>query len=192
MFFGSTCLLCTASAGPVCARCAQGLVAGGRVDVPGLASCRSVFVLDDACRTVIAAMKYRGQHGIARWLGQELAPAIPRLADVVTWVPATPERRRRRGFDQAELLARSAASSAGVPCVQLLRRASNDARQTGLSRAERQRGPAVEVVARCEPLVVLVDDVMTTGSSLRVAADALRQGGATRVVGIVVAATPAR
>jgi len=105
-------------------------------------------------------------------------------------VPATPERRRSRGFDQAEEFARSLARLSGVPVVRLLSRGHDDRRQTGLTREQRLRGPTLTACRRTSGFVVVVDDVITTGSSLVVATAALRDVGAERVVGVVAAATP--
>ena len=111
--------------------------------------------------------------------------------DVVTWAPTSARRRRRRGYDQAELLARAVAWRLGVPCRRLLRRV-DDPRgpQTGRTRAERLAGPTFVARRRVRGVVLVVDDVVTTGATLRAAETALLAGGARSVRSIAAAATP--
>jgi competence protein ComFC len=194
----SGCVVCHKTAGPVCATCKAALRPAGQLTVPGLDRCRGGFALDDHSRPIIAAFKYRRQRRIARWLANEFADLVPQSADVITWVPATPERRRTRGFDQAQELARALSRLTSVPAVELLGRHSDDQRQTGRSRAERLVGPALCSVRPAPQFVVLIDDVVTTGSSMRSAAAAIRRGPRSagevaepqRIVGVAIAATP--
>ena len=111
--------------------------------------------------------------------------------DVVTWVPTTVMCRAQRGFDQAELLARSTARGLGVRSRRLLLRAPGPG-QTSLPGQKRRSGPVLR--ARRVPVgaqILLVDDVVTTGTSLTAASDALLAVGARSVRPVVVAATPA-
>jgi predicted amidophosphoribosyltransferase len=79
-----------------------------------------------------------------------------------------------------------------VPCLRLLERRGPDAAQTGRSRRDRLRGPRFVGHPRARGRrVVLVDDVVTTGATLRAATLALRRAGARSVVPAAVAATPA-
>jgi predicted amidophosphoribosyltransferase len=117
---------------------------------------------------------------------------------VVTWAPTTPARRRRRGYDQAELLARAAAATLGVPCRNLLRRTDRAGPQTGRARAERLVAPAFATAFATAPAygvdaargrVLVVDDVVTTGATLRAAAATLEAAGGIHVVAVAAAAT---
>jgi predicted amidophosphoribosyltransferase len=112
---------------------------------------------------------------------------------VVTWIPTTGVRRRRRGFDQAGLLARAVARRWSIPSRSLLRRVDGPA-QTGRSLVDRREG--VAVVARASAAtyrgrpVILVDDVVTTGATLRSGAAALRLAGIPWIGAVAVARTP--
>ena len=108
---------------------------------------------------------------------------------LVTWAPTSPRRRRDRGFDQAQLLARAVARRLGLPARATLRRTSSTP-QTGLDARARHLGPAFRALRPSPGSVVLVDDVVTTGATLEAAASALRAAGATTVIGVTAAATP--
>jgi len=190
MLFNVGCVTCEAATGPVCSGCTAALLPADAPAIAGVDVTRAAFLLDDRATSIIAALKYQRQRRIARWLGAAAEPLLPRAADVITWVPATPERRRSRGYDQAEQLARELASRSGVPARKLLVRHASDQRQTGQSRTARAKGPNLSMATRGSEFVVVVDDVITTGSSIRVAAANLRQGGAQRIVAVAAAVTP--
>jgi predicted amidophosphoribosyltransferase len=106
-----------------------------------------------------------------------------------TWVPLGPRRRRARGFDQAEVLARCVGSLSGVPVRRFLRRTLEtdpQARRPGRDRHRALRGAFVSVRTP-PPRVILVDDVMTSGATAAACAAALREAGA-EVVGVLTAA----
>ena len=151
-----------------------------------------LFSHDGVGREFIHALKYRGERAIARWLGDSLALAHlaaagegaqsgPGPVELVTWAPTTAAHRRSRGFDQAEVLARAAGKALRVRPRGFLRRVGA-AVQTGAGRAERLAGP--RFVARAGVAgrrVLLVDDVLTTGATLRSAAATLLDAGAASV-----------
>jgi predicted amidophosphoribosyltransferase len=150
-----------------------------------------VCAYDGAGVALVAALKFRGERGVARWAASALV-ASPALADldVATWLPTTRARRRQRGVDQAEVLARAIGRAGGVPVRSLLRRLPGPA-QAGRSAVERRAGPAFDAVALAPGArVLLVDDVVTTGASASAAARALRSAGARGVVVACLARTP--
>lgn len=118
-------------------------------------------------------------------------PFDPVPFDIVTWAPTSARRRRRRGYDQSELLARAVARRLGLPCRRLLTR-DRSCHQTGRSRQERlDNGPVFKARPLRRPSRVLViDDVVTTGSTLRAAGHALDLAGAAKVVLFAAASTP--
>jgi predicted amidophosphoribosyltransferase len=108
--------------------------------------------------------------------------------DLVTWAPTSAERRRERGFDQAELLARAVGRRLRLPVKGLLERRPG-APQTGRNATDRHLGPRF-TTKPSPPAVLLVDDVVTTGATLAAAASALRLGGANRVLAVTAGRTP--
>ena len=141
----------------------------------------------------MARLKYRNHRGGLKWLAEATAAALPAEVAVsctLTWAPTTDLRRRQRGFDHAELLATAIAGALGQPLERLLRRDPGPP-QTGLTPAQRRANPPV-FTAFGHPggCVVVVDDVVTTGTTLSAAGAKLRDAGATSVIGLVAAATP--
>jgi predicted amidophosphoribosyltransferase len=145
----------------------------------------SPFAHEGPARELVAALKFRGLLAAADLLAAPLASGGTALWDSATIVPvpADPRRRRRRGFDHAALIAEALARRTGRPLVACLRRPPAP-RQLGAGRGARQaRVAAIAPVASgaVPQTVVLVDDVHTTGATLRACAAALRAQGANRV-----------
>ena len=140
--------------------------------------------------------KYRNHRALAVLFADRLV-AVLRTSieiesiDVLTWVPTTRERRTARGHDQAETLARFMGRSLGVPVRKLLVR-ETFGHQTGQSRENRLVGVSLRARSIHIPTTVLVvDDVVTTGATMRIAQRVLYQAGAARVICAAVASTPA-
>ena len=148
---------------------------------------------EGAAAELVRALKYGRETAAVTPIADRIASVASagQDADLVTWVPCSPTRRSERGFDPAELLARAIARRLGLRVRSLLRRL-DDEPQTARTREGRLAGPRMAVRRRRVPgVVMVVDDVCTTGSTLRVAATALRAGGAASVVAAVATVAPA-
>ena len=144
---------------------------------------RAPFVYDGPVAAAIRGMKFSGWHALAGHLAGAMAEVAERPVDAVTWVPLSSRRRARRGFDQAEQLARAVAARLQRPAVRLLRRVRDTRAQARLAGRDRRSALAGAFTAvRAPPAtVLLVDDVLTTGSTAGTCAEALVEAGAGRV-----------
>jgi predicted amidophosphoribosyltransferase len=186
------CPLCGRPARPrACTACLAGLPASpGLPRIVGLDRCHALWAYDGATRDLVTELKYRRRRDLVPRVAELLAAtARPPGGALVTWAPTAADRRRRRGADHAELLARALARRWSLRCRPLLRRRPGPP-QTGRDAAARRRHPGFEVAGPVPRAVVVVDDVATTGATLRAAARALRGAGAVEVVGVVMARTP--
>jgi ComF family protein len=152
---------------------------------------------------LIADFKFNGRIELASALARRLSRAVKHDGrPLPTWVlpvPLAPQRLAERGYNQAWELARRVASALGCRAeARLLQRLLPGPHQAELGLAQRLsnlRGAYTVDRSRRLSLqgqhVALVDDVMTSGATLREAAAALRRGGAARVDAWVLARTPA-
>jgi ComF family protein len=145
----------------------------------------------------VVALKYRGRHKTAerlsvRLLESERCRRILSASEVLVAVPLHPDRESDRGFNQAHLLAIALARGCGRPASGGLARTRNTRTQTDLSAGERRRNVRDAFAVSSDSgfagaAVTLVDDVTTTGATLRECAATLRACGAREVRSITVA-----
>jgi ComF family protein len=173
------------------------LAAGGAIDAFLAAF---LFEKKGPLQSALHLLKYSGMHSLGVWFGREVGEAMrddPAFgsADRLVPVPLHPARLRERGYNQAERICAGIAGVTGVPvAARALARARNTPSQTTLKIHEREenvRG-AFRAGARCAEAVrgktvVLVDDVMTTGSTVIACALVLRAAGAAKVLAATVA-----
>ena len=200
--------------GPACERCGLPFASSQagdsfdllcglcRQDEPGFDTARSYGLYAGNLRKAILHLKFHGREYLGHRLGALLARTWEALpvpdSALVAPVPLHPSRRRERGFNQAELLARGLVRSlrkekTGLRLVAgSLRRMRATVPQVGLSVSARHENVSgVFSVVRPEEVrnrtVVLVDDVMTTGATLSACAAALKRAGAERVLALSLA-----
>ena len=115
--------------------------------------------------------------------------------DAITWVPVSCERLRKRGYDQARLLAASVCVDWHVAPQETLRKTVDNPAQSGLSDAAERRANVLGVYEAVHPEEIrgkrflLIDDVLTTGSTLAECARVLREAGAADVLCLTLAMT---
>ena len=152
---------------------------------PGMASLVGLAPYEAGAREAVLGLKRRRDTELIDWVVERWIATLPPDVGGVTWVPTTPGRRRRRRFDQGEELGRALARRTGLPAHRLLRRTATS---EGATRSGRRRA---DFTLFEEPPVgrslVLVDDVSTTGASLRQAAAMLRLAGSGPVHARVIA-----
>jgi ComF family protein len=197
---------------PLCDRCGDPLPSWRVISLP-LATCprcrrrppyvaraAAVGTYDGALRAIVHAIKYEGRRSLARpvaaLMRQGGCGAVLDGADFVVPVPLHPSKRRSRGFNQALDLARHL----GPRPVRALKRTRATPSQTGLPAAQRHRNmrdafaPAWRAPNLTGTIVVLVDDVSTTGATIDSCARVLTQMGAREVRAVTAAlvVTPPR
>jgi ComF family protein len=156
----------------------------------------AAFVHAGNLRRALQRLKYGGSGSIAEPLAGAAVPALEALTRVSGPLPLVPvpvhaARLRQRGYNQAALLASGLGSRTGLPVLDILERGRSTARQHGLGKAARLhnlRGAfALRDGGRSPPMVILVDDILTTSATLESCASVLRQAGAAAVYGFAIA-----
>jgi ComF family protein len=167
-------------AGGICAACRSGLRAFDRAFSFGF--------YEGSLRSLVHLFKYSGMKPLARHLGEYLCRAVEGSDsyDAVVPVPLHWRKRWRRGFNQADLLAREVAARRQTTMLRALRRRQPTATQAGLTSAGRRRNVAGAFVLRPgievrDKRILLVDDVMTTGATANACASVLKREGARSV-----------
>lgn len=168
----------------VCAACRR---------TSALSSVRVSVTYEGYAQSLIWYLKFEGAQAVARELARFMAPnaAQARPDTAIVPLPTASSRVRRRGYDQAKLLAKEISRQTGLPLLDALKR-YGQAHQVGASRQQRLRqlNAAFTVRGRMSLMaerVILVDDVTTTGASLEAAAAALKRAGAKHIEAVVFA-----
>jgi ComF family protein len=183
LIFPPRCGGCGAQGVPWCDRCAASLEPVAPTTLNGIPLV-AAGQLDGALQRAIHTYKYRPRPGLAAVLAEPLrrAVAAARLdLGGLAYIPLHPQRRRERGFNQAERLAAALAGPLGIPVVGGLARVRPTPAQVGLSQPERRVnmvGAFAWTAATPPPSrLALVDDVCTTGATLTAAAEAVARAG---------------
>ena len=156
---------------------------------PRIARTRSAVAYGELSRSIAIRLKYGRKVALARTMARFMAPLVRRDEKGAILVPVPLHRSRlwNRGFNQSALVASELCRATGLPSQpRLLRRVRRTPALKGMSVSQRRRtvsgafrvDPAVDLEGRT---VVLVDDVLTTGSTAEACAKALRKAGAARI-----------
>ncbi|MBH8604135.1 ComF family protein [Thermoactinomyces sp. CICC 10522] len=161
---------------------------------------RSPVVYSGKAKEWVSSFKYRGKESLATPMGRWMAEVVQTHfahtgISVITFVPLHKEKKAERGFNQSELLARVIGARLGLPVLPLLGREKDLASQSRRNRQERLlalkgafqiEGEGCEKCIR-DRTVLIVDDVYTTGTTLRECAKPLLVSGASRVYSVTFA-----
>ena len=145
----------------------------------------ALFLYDEISRKLIYGFKYENVLGILYGLARECVPRINDSTNLISWVPASRTQISKRGYDQSQFLVRAISKITAIPVRRLLRR-RNDIPQTHkIDTQSRRMGPdlcpCASKVDLSQKRVLLVDDVITTGTSMRKAQNIIYEMGAKRV-----------
>lgn len=178
----------------VCAACEKSLP---YAEVPlcedaGFGRCATPLRYEGMVRESLLRFKFHGVQSAAEGYGALLAQCVAEelggAFDLVTWVPVSKKRERGRGYDQAYLLARETAKHWGIKPVRMLRKVRHNAAQSGLSSAA-ERHKNVLGVYKAEHAerikgarILLIDDILTTGSTMGECVRVLKEAGAESAV----------
>ncbi len=178
---------------PACVVCNRlnntGKTCSGCYNKTKLSGASISYRFEGQTKELIYAMKYLGKRSVARYLAGQL-PAIKNSADMIlSYVPSDGKTRRQRGYDQAELLARSYAKLNGLQFATVLTRACHT-KQVGLSRARRLQNIQGNFVCYKDVAgksIVLIDDVITTAATVSECSKTLKESGAKRIWALAIA-----
>ena len=159
--------------------------------------CMSLLPYEGICRESITRFKFGGRQfyaeTYAKWLAALIRGELDGTFDVMTWVPVSKRRRRKRGYDQSELLCRGAAEHLGAEAVCALYKTRDNPAQSTMKNAEERKRNVKNVFAVSRPeqirgkRVLLTDDILTTGITMQTCARELLRAGASQVVGCTLA-----
>ena len=181
----------------ICPRCQQELpwALGAEAEQTGefFSLCASPLWYHDQVRASFHRYKFKGVRGYSRTYGRLVAQCVQdHLAgryDLITWVPLSRARLRQRGYDQAMLLASAAALELDDVAAETLCKVRDTEAQSGLGKNDAsRRANVLSAYQVTDPALVegrrvlLIDDIVTTGSTLSECARVLRTAGATDVV----------
>ena len=169
---------------PACAAAMQPLSAG-KTQAAGLEAV-AAYDYDGPAARLVQRYKYGGSRYLSAFMAQAMLRAFIETGmsfDYLCHVPLHPKKRRKRGFDQAALLANRLAALTGRPHVDAIRRIRNTPSQTKLTMAQRKQNMrgAFEAVLPITGRVLLIDDVFTTGATAAECASVLKSAGAQSV-----------
>ncbi len=186
----------------MCAKCCNTVSRtrnGGAQSGEFFSSCVSPLYYENEVRDAILRFKFNDATAYAPLFGEFMADCIEENLkgryDIITWVPLSSKRLKKRGYDQAMLLAMSAALKLDDVAVELLVKHTEVPAQSGVGSAEKRRANISGVYAVTDEELVrgkrilLIDDIITTGSTLSECAKTLKYSGAKEVVCCTLART---
>lgn len=206
LFFPPRCAFCRHILRPdetgMCSRCEKTIPRtknGGRQSGEFFSLCISPLYYEGYVRSSILRFKFQGAAHYADLYGSLIAECVKEHLsgsyDIITWVPLSSKRLRKRGYDQAMLLAMSTALKLDDVALELLVKHTDVPAQSGIGGAERRRANISGVYRISDEefvrgkRILLIDDIITTGSTLSECAKMFKMAGAAEVYCATLART---
>ncbi len=185
----------------ICPDCQEGLpwLAGTSAQrrLEHVELCASALRYDGLVKACVRRYKFRRRQGYARILGPLTAQCahdhLPQDFDLISWPPLSPKGLRRRGFDQARLLAAAVARDRGMEETPLFKKRNSTGQQSRIRGYAQRKANVLGAYFLPDPKavagkrVLLVDDVVTTGATLEECARVLLTAGAKEVFAVTLA-----
>ena len=164
---------------------------GGKQRGNFFTACLSPLYYEREVRDALLRYKFQQRSAYCEAFGVLLADCVAEFldaeVDLVSWVPLSRKRLKKRGYDQAQLLSQAVARELDLPCVPVLEKTVHTQQQSKTGSAEKRRAnisgayrvlPGAEVSGKT---VLLIDDIVTTGATFSECARMLCMAGANRV-----------
>ena len=205
LIFPSKCVLCGRLLGKdetdLCRSCRTDTPehAPAHIKFPYIAQWHALWYYEGKVRESLLRYKFSGRSVYSRTYGQLLAMKLHKediRADVVVWVPISARRKRKRGYDQVQLIAQVLSRELGIPAVAALRKHRHTPPQSTLKDASQRRANILGAYSLTDrklilgKKVLLLDDILTTGATACECARTLLTAGAKEVLFAAVAAAP--
>lgn len=194
LLFPPKCAFCGRLLGPeedgICTRCVQSLPWNGTAPrkLDFTTGAAAPLFYEGQVRQAMLRYKFNGAPARGAVFGRLIAEDLRKRNlldfDVVTWAPLSSRRLRRRGYDQARLLASSAAEALGMEARPLLKKIRQNRTQSGIASAEERRANVSGCYAVTDPAlaegrrILLIDDIITSGATVSECARMLMLAGA--------------
>lgn len=171
----------------------------GKEKISFVACCTVLWYYKENVRSSLLRYKFSGRRSYSAAYARLLAMKLQEseLAfDLITWVPIHPSKKRRRGYDQVELIALALSEELEIPAVRTLKKIRKNKTQSTVHGTAQRKANVLGVYAPVNPecfqgkRVLLLDDIITTGSTMRECARILVTYGTDTVLGAAIAARP--
>lgn len=182
------CINCSSEGELLCKLCQQNLEPAPKRQISEITGVYAVASYKNMAKDLIWRLKYQNNRQAAKLIAELISQALPLCHDFDFIIPAptSAKRARRRGYDQAKLIARHVSKQTSIPYKDALVRLGSSSNQVGATRRARQN--QIKGVFGVKPSInleniniLLIDDVSTTGSTLQEAAETLKNYGAKQV-----------
>jgi len=207
IFFPRRCVFCMGEVESksyrVCDKCQRTLPYTGKSgceqQLHGMNGCYSPLYYKGNVRQSIHRYKFKGVYSYCETYAKIIAKCIDECevsCDIISWVPVSALRYYSRGYDQAAKIAQELSRIKGIEAKQLLRKRRHNRAQSSIAKPEKRKANVSGVYCCIDPeavkgkCILLVDDVVTTGSTLCSCTAVLKAAGAASVDAVTLARTP--